>query len=156
MTIVKTALFQYHSNPWLKRVFQLFCLLIILRFSFLFEANPLLSAFIILVFVVLLLLVLESRIVVYNDSIETHSIRALGLYRNKEVINIVDVETVDYDKPGFFYPSLILGGSAGASKHASLIFAFKNGTYKQWLLPMKKKKQQEMYEVIKGLVEEGE
>ncbi|MFP4060914.1 MAG: hypothetical protein ACLFUC_10570 [Bacteroidales bacterium] len=89
--MTKEVLFQYNSNPWFRRIFQLVCLLIILLFSFLFEANPLLSAFIILVFVVLLLFVVESRIVVYKDSIETHTSRALGMYLKKEVFNIADI-----------------------------------------------------------------
>lgn len=149
----KEVLFKHQPIPIFGRIIQLFCLLLIVRIAFLYPMNPLLSIIIILFLLFVFFLVGESRIIVTEDQIVIRFFHLLGIYDKKRVIELSDIEIVDYDKPGTFYLALILGGSASARKSGRLIFKYKDGKYEQMVLNMPRSKQRNMFELIEGLVE---
>ena len=146
------VLFKHKPIPIFGRIIQLFCLLLIVRISFLYPQNPLLSVLIILFLIFVFFLVAERKTIVTEDQIIIRYFHLLGIYDKKSVIELSDIESVDYDKPGTFYLALILGGAASARKSGKLIFKYKDGRYEQLVLSMPKSKQREMFEVIEELV----
>jgi hypothetical protein len=148
----KEVLFEHKPIPIFERIIQLFCLLMIVRVSFLYPQNPLLSIIIILFLLFVFFLVREICTIVTEDQVIFRYSHFLGIYDKKTVIKLSDIEIVDYDKPGTFYLALIIGGSSSASKSGKLIFKYKDGRYEQMLLIMPKSKQREMFQLLEELV----
>ena len=148
----KEVLFEHKPIPVFGRIIQLCCLLLIVRVSFLYPQNPLLSVLIIIFLIFIFFLVAERKTIVTEDQIIIRSFHLLGIYNKKSVINLSDIESVDYDKPGTFYLALILGGAASARKSGRLIFKYKDRKYDQMVLSMPKSKQKEMFELLLELI----
>ncbi|MBW6480382.1 MAG: hypothetical protein K0B37_13225 [Bacteroidales bacterium] len=151
----KEILFKHNPIPIFGRIIQLFCLLLIVRVSFLYLLNPLLSVLIILFLTFVFFLVGERSIMVTEDQIVIRYFHLLGIYDKKSVIELSDIEFVDYDKPGTFYLALILGGAASAQKSGRLIFKYKDGRYDQMVLSMPRSKQKVMFELLFELIEDN-
>lgn len=148
----KEVLFKHQPIPIFERIIQLLCLLLIVRISFLYPLNPLLSIIIILFLSFVFFLVGERRTIVTEDQIVIRYFHLLGVYDKKRVIELSDIEIVDYDKPGTFYLALILGGSESARKRGKLIFKYKDGTFEQMVLGMPRSRQLEMFQLLEELV----
>ena len=149
----KEVLFKHQPIPIFGRIIQLFCLLLIVRISFLYPQNPLLSVLIILFLIFVFFLVGERKAIITKDQIIIRYFHLLGIYDKKSVIELSDIEIVDYDKPGTFYPAFIIGGGVSARKSGSLIFKHKDGTYEKMVLTMARSKQREMFELLVELIE---
>jgi len=148
----KVVLFKHKPIPIFGRIIQLFCLLLIVRVSFLYPLNPLLSIIIIFFLSFVFIVVGESRTIVTEDQVVVGYFHLLGIYDKKRVIELSDIEIIDYDKPDTFYLALILGGFASARKSGRLIFKRNDGTYEHMVLFMPRSKQREMFQLLEELV----
>jgi hypothetical protein len=144
----KQSIFVAKSNPLPRIILQVVCMAVIVMImiaAFYHDLNPFATFIIVTAFAFLFLMTTHTKVEVYSHSFELKKIRVLPILSRKFVAEFSELEAVDFEYPEFFYPGI-------QPKNGSIIFKYKDGTYKRVFPYIKKSQLSEIFNLLSAKI----